>query len=227
MIAPDRMCAPTSEPFSIRQTETSLAGGRRELLQSDRRGESRRSAADDDDVEFHGFALHGGHPLRRIGCAARARGGLYNAATMTQKPRILVHTSRQAIRWADMDGLGHVNNTVYFRYCEQARIEWLGRLHPNGELFAGTGPVIVNASCTFLMPLVYPGDVEVRMYLGDPGRTSVGSFYEILKDGTKFADGAAKIVWIDIARGRSVPLPETVTSLVSRAGTGPGDCLLR
>ena len=94
-----------------------------------------------------------------------------------------MHTSRQPIRWGDMDMLGHVNNTVFFRYCEQARIEWTYGLHPEGEAYAGTGPVIVNASCTFLLPLVYPGEVEVRMYLGDPGRTSVGSFYEILKDG--------------------------------------------
>ena len=40
-------------------------------------------------------------------------------------PRLLVHTSVQSIRWGDMDALGHVNNTVYFRYMEQARIEWL------------------------------------------------------------------------------------------------------
>jgi acyl-CoA thioester hydrolase len=132
---------------------------------------------------------------------------------MTQKPGTLVHTSRQAIRWADMDMLGHVNNTVYFRYCEQARIEWLYRLHPGRDPFAGTGPVIVNASCTFLLPIVYPGEVEVRMYLCDPGRTSVGSVYEILKDGTKYADGTAKLVWIDIASGRSVPLPDSVTAL--------------
>jgi len=40
-------------------------------------------------------------------------------------PRILVHTSLQPLRWADMDMLGHVNNVAYFRYMEQARIEWL------------------------------------------------------------------------------------------------------
>ncbi len=108
-----------------------------------------------------------------------------------------MHTSRQPIRWADMDMLGHVNNTVFFRYCEQARIEWTYGLHEGGDAYAETGPVIVNASCTFLLPLVYPGEVEVRMFLADPGRTSVGSYYEILKDGTKHADGAAKLVWID------------------------------
>ena len=73
------------------------------------------------------------------------------------KPRILVHTSRQPIRWADMDMLGHVNNTVYFRFFEQARIEWTYGLYAEGAAYAGTGPVIVNASCTFQVPLVYPG----------------------------------------------------------------------
>jgi len=129
---------------------------------------------------------------------------------LTHKPRLLVHTSLQAIRWGDMDTLGHVNNTVYFRYMEQARIEWAQALDPESKPHDVTGPVVVNASCTFLRPLVYPGDLEVRMFLGDPGRSSVGSFYEIWCDGQKFADGAAKIVWIDIASGRPVPLPDRI-----------------
>jgi acyl-CoA thioester hydrolase len=127
------------------------------------------------------------------------------------KPRVLVHTSRQAIRWGDMDLLGHVNNTVYFRYFEQARIEWLYKLSPPGEAFEGASPVVVNASCNFLVPLVYPGEVEVLMYLCEPGRTSIGSYYDLLMNGKKFADGAAKMVWFDRATGRSVPLPERVT----------------
>ena len=86
-------------------------------------------------------------------------------------PRLLVHTSAQPIRWGDMDALGHVNNTVYFRYMEQARIEWLfAHAKAHGGYESGQGPVIVNASCNFLVPLVYPGDVEVTMYLGHPGR---------------------------------------------------------
>ena len=36
-----------------------------------------------------------------------------------------VHDSRMDVRWGDMDMLGHVNNTVYFRYMETARVEWL------------------------------------------------------------------------------------------------------
>ena len=128
---------------------------------------------------------------------------------MTQ-PRLLVHTSAQAIRWSDMDMLGHVNNTVYFRYMEQARIEWL--YSGAGGFGGGDGPVVVNASCNFLVPLVYPGDVTVRMYLAKPGRTSVESYYEVTQGETKFADGAAKMVWIDLKSGRPIPLPDTIVA---------------
>ncbi len=131
---------------------------------------------------------------------------------MTQKPRLLVHTSRQPIRWGDMDMLGHVNNTVYFRYLEQARIEWIYGLHPEGEAYVRHGTGHRQRELHVPAPLVYPGEVEVRMYLGDPGRTSVGSFYEIWMNGRKYAEGAAKIVWIDLASGRSVPLPEAVAA---------------
>ena len=134
--------------------------------------------------------------------------------------RHLAHTSVQPIRWADMDALGHVNNTAYFRYMEQARIEWLYANVSNGSGFdQGQGPVIVNASCTFLAPLVYPGDVEVRMYLGELGRTSVGSFYDIYMGGRKYAEGAAHIVWIDLATKRPTPLPEHVVAVLRPVST--------
>lgn len=132
---------------------------------------------------------------------------------MTSSPRFLVHTSRQAIRWGDMDALGHVNNTAYFRYMEQARIEWLfAQAKAGGGYDAGHGPVIVNASCNFLVPLVYPADVEIRMYLCNAGRSSLGSYYELFVGEKKHADGAAKIVWIDLASGRPTPLPDRIAA---------------
>ena len=48
------------------------------------------------------------------------------------------------------------------------------------------------------------------MFLGEPGRTSVDSFYEIMMDGRKYAEGASKLVWIDLESGRPSPLPEKV-----------------
>ena len=40
----------------------------------------------------------------------------------------LVHEMRIAVRWGDLDAMGHVNNTIYFRYFESLRIEWLAQV---------------------------------------------------------------------------------------------------
>jgi acyl-CoA thioester hydrolase len=95
---------------------------------------------------------------------------------------------------------------------EQARIEWMYSLVGGLDAEDGPLPVIVNASCNFRIPVVYPADVEIRMYIGDPGRTSIGSFYDLCVDGQRCADGAARMVWTDRANGRPVPLPKAVVA---------------
>ena len=108
----------------------------------------------------------------------------------------LVHTERIAIRWGDMDAMGHVNNTVYFRYMEQARIAWFESLVPSGEAWGEISIVIVNASCNFRRPINYPGTVEVKVFAGAPGGSSVGTFYELLLDNEIYADGVATVVFV-------------------------------
>ena len=76
--------------------------------------------------------------------------------------------------------MGHVNNTVYFRYMEQARIGWFESLVPRGEAWRSIGIVIVNASCNFKKPINYPGTVEVKVFAGAPGGSSVPTYYELL-----------------------------------------------
>lgn len=137
-------------------------------------------------------------------------------------PRKHVHTTLIPMRWGDMDAYSHVNNTVYFRYMEQARVEYLEHLG-HAVVAHGTAPVIVNAAATFLVPLTYPGVVEVRMYLGVPGRSSVPSSYEIRVQGdaTLRASGEATIVWIDVASGKSAPIPEAVRAPLAELQPAP------
>jgi len=126
--------------------------------------------------------------------------------------RTLACTSHIPVRWGDMDALGHVNNTVYFRYMEQSRIEWLEAMDFRLDPGQAEGVVIVNASCTFLIPVTYPATLEVRLLVGAPGRSSIPTYYEIrcVGNDTLYAEGAAKVVWIDGRTGKSVPLPERV-----------------
>ncbi|MBU0753412.1 MAG: acyl-CoA thioesterase [Gammaproteobacteria bacterium] len=130
--------------------------------------------------------------------------------------RILVHTTQVPIRWGDMDAMGHVNNTVYFRYMEQARIAWLESLGYGVAVTLDESPVIVNASCTFIVPFTYPGTVEIRTFAGKPGRSSLPTWHEMSKVGedTLYAEGASKIVWTLASTGKSAPLPEAIRKLV-------------
>ena len=86
----------------------------------------------------------------------------------------LVYEMRIPIRWGDMDAMGHVNNTTVFPLPRNRRIDWLRSIgcqpDPQGE-----GMVIVNAFCNFYRQLEYPGDVLMKMYVSDPGRSSFES----------------------------------------------------
>lgn len=129
----------------------------------------------------------------------------------------LTHTARISIRWGDLDAFGHVNNTIFFRFMEQARVEWLescGMPMDGG----GQGPVIVNAHCTFLRQLKYPGEVEVRTFAGQPGRSSFETYVEMRRADQPdllVAEGGAKIVWVDYAMEKSVPLPQDLRELIA------------
>ena len=120
------------------------------------------------------------------------------------------------MRWGDMDAMGHVNNTIYFRYLEIVRIEWLHRAGgaPDRE---GSGPVIVNAFCNFIRQLEYPGDVLAKHYVANAGRSSFDAFITLERTdepGVIYASGGAKTVWINFPQQKSVALPEAVRRLV-------------
>lgn len=134
----------------------------------------------------------------------------------SRTPRLL-HSLRLQVRWGDMDALGHVNNAEYLRYFEQSRIEWLeGQgYRTNGE---GTGPILAKASVTYLKPVVYPNDLEVRLYPARIGNTSFQLASEIVngRDATeRFTEGEFVIVWLDYTAGKPVPVPQELRAVLA------------
>ena len=124
--------------------------------------------------------------------------------------RKLAHVARIPIRWGDMDAMGHVNNICYFRYMEQARISWFESLADAGEAWRSQSIVIANASCNFRRALTYPGTVEVKVFTGRPGGSSVATYYELRldEDPEPYADGAAVVVFLDVASQKPMRIPE-------------------
>ena len=121
------------------------------------------------------------------------------------------------MRWGDMDAMGHVNNATYFRYLETIRIDWLQSIgampQPNGH-----GPVIVNAFCNFYKQLEYPGDVLIKMYASDPGRTTFetwGTMERADQPGVMYAAGGATTIWVDFPNQKAVDLPDWMRAIVT------------
>ena len=131
--------------------------------------------------------------------------------------RKLVHDMVLSIRWGDMDAMGHVNNTVYFRYMETVRIEWMRAVgcDPDPQ---GQGPVIVNAFCNFYRQLEYPGDVRVKLYVSDPGRTTFETWCTMERTdqpGVVCAEGGATTIWVDFPQQKAMTLPDWMRALVT------------
>ena len=129
----------------------------------------------------------------------------------------LVYQMELPLRWGDMDAMGHLNNTGYFRYMETARIDWM---HSLGQVPGpnSVGIVIVNAFCNFYKQFEYPGDILAKMYVSDPGRTTFESWCTLERSdqpGVIFAAGGATTIWVDFPQQKAVSLPDWVKALVT------------
>lgn len=128
-----------------------------------------------------------------------------------------VYQSTIPIRWGDMDAMGHVNNTTYFRYLETIRIDWMRSIGCQPDP-GGQGPVIVNAFCNFYKQLEYPGDVLITMYASDPARTTFETWATMERadqPGIICAAGGATTIWVDFPSQKAVTLPEWLRAAVS------------
>ena len=128
----------------------------------------------------------------------------------------LVYEMVIPIRWGDMDAMKHLNNAMYFRYLETVRIEWMSSIGCAPDA-TGEGPVIVNAFCNFYKQLQYPGDVLIKMYVSDLGRTTFetwGTMELTSEPGVICAAGGATTIWVDFPLQKAKTLPDWLRQLV-------------
>jgi len=112
-----------------------------------------------------------------------------------------------AIRWRDLDALGHVNNAVYATYLEEARDRWLTGVLGLGETLWDY--VLARLAIDFRRELKQDdGPVVVRTRLGRLGTSSVTLHEEIAARAGWVAAEAESVIVARDAAGRSRPLTE-------------------
>jgi acyl-CoA thioester hydrolase len=116
------------------------------------------------------------------------------------------------VRWADIDSLGHVNNVVYHRYFEIARIAYLERLglQPPGLDWGEQGLIIASVSCCFKAPVTYPDTLTVgsRVTAIEEDRLIIDNTAVSQKLGRVVAVGDAEMVCYDYVEGHRSAMPE-------------------
>ena len=114
------------------------------------------------------------------------------------------HRYQCPLRWSDMDAYGHVNNVVFLRYLEEARIDLLFRLAPGeGENSLASGTVVARNEIDYLRPLVYrPEPVTIETWVARISGASATLRYEIKDEETVYARAATVVVPYLLDEGR-------------------------
>ena len=117
------------------------------------------------------------------------------------------------VAWGDMDAFAHVNNTVYFRWFESARIAYFHALgFSDRRETSDIGPILASTHCRFRIPVTFPDRVEVGARVTDVGSDRFTMEYRAVSErhGAVAAEGGGLIVAYDYASGSKALLPENV-----------------
>lgn len=89
------------------------------------------------------------------------------------RPEELAHypiIHQQPIHWGEMDAFNHLNNVVYYRYAESARIGYLKAL---GMFDGNMVTVLAQSSCQYLRPVIFPDTLLLGVRCQRLGTTSI------------------------------------------------------
>ena len=117
------------------------------------------------------------------------------------------------VAWGDMDANRHVNNVIYFRYIEHARLLYFGELgFSNMQQETGIGPILAWTDCRFRRPLSYPDTVSIgtRIREVQADRSVMDSIIVSHALGETAAEGQQRVVVYDYRSNCKAPLPEAI-----------------
>jgi acyl-CoA thioester hydrolase len=123
-----------------------------------------------------------------------------------------IHTER--VRFGDLDAMRHLNNVVFLRYFETARIAYLKTLipahdpaHPERDDF---GVIFAECHINYRSPVHFDEEVAVHCTIGNVRRSSFRVEFEMRVEGRLAAEGYGVLVGFDYVAQKAAQLPEAV-----------------
>lgn len=123
------------------------------------------------------------------------------------------------IQWGDQDAYGHVNNTIYFRWFESARIAYIERLGLGQMLKGiGPGPILAAINCNYRKQLTYPDTVLIGAKVTRIGNSSLTMSHAIFsRSGQAIAaDGDSVVVMINYDTNKTMRVPDDMRRAIAQ-----------
>jgi acyl-CoA thioester hydrolase len=118
-----------------------------------------------------------------------------------------------AVAWGEMDSLQHINNIIYFRYFESARMAYFDKIDIWTYMNeTGVGPILASTNCKFRLPLTYPDTVSVGTRISEIEADRFLMKYVVVshQKGKVAAEGDGMIVSYNYRELRKAALPEEI-----------------
>ena len=122
------------------------------------------------------------------------------------------------VAWGDMDAFGHVNNTVFFRWCETARIAYFesaGMLARMKE--DGVGPILAQAAVQFRKPVTFPDTITAETAVTQVGNTSFVLTYRLTSraQGAVVGEGDSVVVMMNYRKAQKAPIDDALRATLT------------
>eukprot|EP01147_Barroeca_monosierra_P001796 gene1796-7975_t len=124
---------------------------------------------------------------------------------------------KQSIEWGDMDAFQHVNNVVYFRYFENARIAYLFELKRIAKKDFLTnhaiGPIMADARARFRLPLTFPDTIYVGIRAELVERNQMQLAFKLFSEQHQdriVAEGNGRMVSVNYPTGKKADFPPSM-----------------
>jgi acyl-CoA thioester hydrolase len=125
----------------------------------------------------------------------------------------------QAIQWGEMDSFQHVNNSVYFRYFENARIAYFDLAGINEYMAKNqVGPILGSTECKFLVPLTYPDKITIATRISAIREKRFTMNYLVYSEShtREAAVGSGEIIFFDYQNKVTCPIPERILENINQ-----------
>lgn len=106
------------------------------------------------------------------------------------------HRTSVQVRFNDIDGLGHVNNTTIQEYFDLGRMHYMNDVFTKAIFKGDETLIVVNINTDFYSPLYLQDDVEVKTAIVDLGSKSLKMFQHVVCKQTKSVKASCRSVMV-------------------------------